>query len=75
MLGIVTFIRWVHIIGGGAVCAFLPILWAYNGAQAGDGLGWLILEFALNSIILGIVWKLIDWILEKIQLGVMFSGD
>lgn len=75
MLGFILFIRWVHITLGGLVCAILPIFWAYNGAQAGDSFGWLIIEFIFNSILVGAIWKGIDWILEKIQLGILFSDE
>lgn len=61
---------------GRMVVAFLPIYWSYNIAKDGGSFGYALISYFVNAFLLALLWSVINWILNKILIGVgiLFSS-
>jgi uncharacterized membrane protein len=70
----IGFLIVLHMTIGRMVVAILPLFWAYNVAQRGESFGYALFTYFGNAFLLGLLWGVVYWLLEKISIGVMFSG-
>jgi len=70
---IVSILMMLHMFVGRLVVMILPMFWAYNVAQRGDGFGYAVLTYFGNVILLGLVWAAVWWLLSTIMKGMMVN--
>ena len=73
MFWLISVLSIFHVVIGRLIVVLLPLYWAYNVAQRGDGFAYALLTYFANVLILGLVWTAVYWILNTLLKGILLD--